>query len=123
MAADNYFSCEKEEFSLSNVSALDSLIKGVSADYVDDISLTIAEHLNSNHVIAFPCDIGTPVYLTSSSGKVYESKIEAFRVVSESMGYSPVEMLIDNVWGNIAHIGNTVFFSREEALKKMADKK
>ena len=91
----------------------------VEADKKDMES--IADYLLENGVIVPPVKIGTKVYLTPVSGtEIYEHTIDGYRSITN--GLAPVEMLIDVCWGNTEHIGKTVFLTREEAEKALAER-
>ena len=81
----------------------------------------LADFLLGNGVVVPPVKIGTKVYLTPVSGtEIYEHTIDGYRSITN--GLAPVEMLIDVCWGNTEHIGKTVFLTREEAEKALAER-
>jgi hypothetical protein len=92
----------------------------------------IADHLLANGVIVPPCKVGDKVWflniynsIAMRRNAVYEAKVA--RVYIENGNILCLAIQIKNEWGNtefprITEIGKTVFLTKEEAEKALAER-
>ena len=106
------------------------LPEDVPIDYLPDVD-AIVDHLLAAGVIVPPCKVGSKVwflskrhYITMRKDTVYEAKV--VRVYIKKNNILCLAIKIKNEWGNtefprITEIGKTVFLTKEEAEKALAE--
>lgn len=104
------------------------LIKG-SSEYICDSAALIerlADHLLANGVIVPPCKVGQTVYAVSNyyggEWQIYECRVDNFTVYEKNTFMSISNPEGYNFGANICEIGKTVFITKEEAEKALAER-
>ena len=87
---------------------------------------TIADYLLKNGVIVLPCKVGQTVYAVSNyySGEwqMYECRIDSFSAFEKNTFMSLSNRDNYNFGANIREIGKTVFLTKEQAEKALAER-
>lgn len=99
-------------------------------NFIESIAEDLADHLLANGVIVPPCKVGDTVYeIVQSYGYVREVKVVGFHLgkFTTLRGHKRKEYLVCYSNGYLLHIridkiGKTVFLSREDAEKALAER-
>ena len=87
---------------------------------------TIADYFLANGVIVPPCKVGQTVYAVSNyyggEWRIYECRVDNFTVYEINIFMSISDREYYNFGANTCEIGKTVFLTKEEAEKALAER-
>ena len=88
-----------------------------------DIEDYVAEYLTANGVIVPPCKVGDVVWIPSvNSNRVYSKPVKEI-LIHEKDGEIGKYIYCSSAYFPFENIGKTVFLSRDEAEKALAERK
>jgi hypothetical protein len=83
----------------------------------------VAAYLLANGVIVPPCKVGQILYVIEA-GLINEAKVKEYKYCSNSNNGVHWHIVFEDLFAmSEAHIGKSVFYTREEAEKALEDKK
>lgn len=81
----------------------------------------IADYLLANGVIVPPCKVGQILYVIEA-GLINEAKVKEYKYCSNSNNGVHWHIVFEDLFAmSEAHIGKSVFYTREEAEKKLKE--
>ena len=88
-----------------------------------DIEDYVAEYLTANGVIVLPCDVGSKVYFADNENHIaFIGNIVSYSLDSAHLWFNCHYKCGLNIWHPIEDFGKTVFLTREEAEKALAER-
>ena len=102
----------------------DRLIELIShTQYMGGLEGQLADYLLKNGVIVPPCKVGSGVYFADLENKsVWDGELVSFSLDAAHLWFNCHYKCGLNIWHPIEDFGKTVFLTREEAEKALAER-